>query len=91
MNEDLIYTVTVIAGIILAFLGVGYIGYQTLAASGDVDFCYVVSVQTSGPVQYAHLIGHRSWREDKVIATSATFDDAVAAAEKVHCKLGTAP
>ena len=69
----------------------GFIAYSSLAASGEVSYCYIEAgtdyngTKSNGTWK---LVGFRDWRSDVTISIYDSFDAAVDGAKKINCRLG---
>jgi hypothetical protein len=76
-------------GIFLAAAAVGLpvVGVVKLAsASGEADFCYVRRYGDFDSVGF-RLHANVPWGDDRIITRVDTFEEAVAAAERIGCPL----
>lgn len=78
-------------GVVLAGIA-GFLLYaiaSTILADARIEGCYTWPASTGGlltPPQW-QLYGRIDWRDDKLLGTFYSFDDAVNAANKLHCPI----
>lgn len=67
---------------VLIFLG----AVKVVSATGEADFCYVQRYGDFDSIGF-RLKAHVPWGNDRTITRVDTFEEAVAAAERIGCPL----
>lgn len=75
--------VAVLCLIVLA--AIIYPSYMSVQSDGQITYCYTSYMSPTGMPPVIQLHGFRPWRPDRHIATFSTLDEAVKAAEAMHC------
>lgn len=83
--ENAFYSLLLIGVAALGIFALGSI-YKSAIADGKVDYCYINRLG-SGEDQVFHLEGFRPWRTDRAIGEFKKFDEAMATAKKMNCKV----
>lgn len=71
----------------LATLLVLYPIYKCINASGESDYCYIVSSPRWGTPDTFATVQHVPWRFDRMVGDSKSFDEAKTIADKMNCSL----
>jgi hypothetical protein len=90
MDNDELRKALFVLGVILLVLATPiFLVYKSISATGEIEYCYTQYFSPPGMNPQYTLRGFRPWREDRHIAAFQSLEDALAAAEKMHCRIGT--
>lgn len=74
------------SAILFAFLAIAlWAVVQYIGASERVDYCYIHAYDSN----HCGLFGHINWRYDQRLGVFESLDEALTAAEKLHCRTNT--
>ena len=81
-----------VALILAVLMLIGYPIFRAIAASGQIEYCYVSTSVWTVPNQpnvvMYYLYGFRSWRSDRIIAQNlVSMDEVRTSAQKYGCEL----
>lgn len=64
---------------------------ESARANGETDYCYTQWYSPNDLPPVVRLYSHRPWRNDEVISMFPKLDEAIRAAESLHCPLQKKP